>query len=393
MARGFGKIKGLGNKIKGQITTKRVGKGEKIEDEVITPSSSPTPTADVLNPPQEVVAAPENTDADEVLNDILEDLNIKDMVAVVAEKSDTVSEYSGGSAKSVESEDSEDSDDDGEDDDDDDDDEEETDDEETQASGSKKMGDRFSTVLAAADEIRKKRAGTPESEGTKDVTEATPHTEPGSHVNPPAMEEMEVSKSATQEKTVASKSTKKSRASKAGSRSSSKSPPNGRKSPLTKSKAGRKSPTKSIDGLPPKPQNRRSKRSKTPEFSPEITSNPSAKSSGDDYDDQTKGTMDTGSYDENTLGSGTLGTLGTDGISYEENRCESGELSLDRSQDELRDTKRTVMNKDVIIHQPGGPSGLVVRAMYYTPLPASPEDVIVKVEVSFPSLGVLEQMP
>lgn len=41
-----------------------------------------------------------------------------------------------------------------------------------------------------------------------------------------------------------------------------------------------------------------------------------------------------------------------------------------------------IMNKDVIIHAPGGPENLVVRKMYYTPAAKEPEDVVIQVEVS-----------
>ncbi len=47
-----------------------------------------------------------------------------------------------------------------------------------------------------------------------------------------------------------------------------------------------------------------------------------------------------------------------------------------------RKENKTVMNKDVIIHAPGGPENLVVRKMYYVPAPKDPEDVIIQVEVS-----------
>ena len=40
------------------------------------------------------------------------------------------------------------------------------------------------------------------------------------------------------------------------------------------------------------------------------------------------------------------------------------------------------IQKDIMIHEPGGPSGLVVRAMYYTPMPTFATDVIIEVEVS-----------
>jgi NADPH:quinone reductase-like Zn-dependent oxidoreductase len=47
-----------------------------------------------------------------------------------------------------------------------------------------------------------------------------------------------------------------------------------------------------------------------------------------------------------------------------------------------RKEKKTVMNKDVIIHAPGGPENLVVRKMYYVPAAKDPEDVIIQVEAS-----------
>lgn len=47
-----------------------------------------------------------------------------------------------------------------------------------------------------------------------------------------------------------------------------------------------------------------------------------------------------------------------------------------------RKVKITEMNKDVIIHAPGGPEKFVVRKMYYVPAPTDPEDVIIQVEVS-----------
>ena len=428
MAKGFGKLKVKKPTFKKpNLLSSRSTKGEfqKVE-EGNTPRSSPTPTNDVLKPvedaptaddgaatPAELAAAantasaPElggedqviNTEADEVLEGILQDLNIKiGQVAVVAQKCDTVSEYSGGSAKSIESEE-EDSDDD-DDDDEDSNDDEETDDEETDEGetddddeepeqGKKKkksVGDRFSKVMAAAEEIRKKkRAASPES------TTATPHTEPGSHSNPPAIATASEGPSTTLEQELpkqssASKSVSGSKAgrSKADSKSSSKSPQkkknNGRKSPAKSpsSKSGRKSPIKS--GLPPKKPSK--KRSKTPEFSAELKSQPSAtqdnKSIADDERTKETRSESTPSYDEGTLGSNTLGS---DGMTYGDNTFDEEESNFGDSMGGTR-TKKTVMNKDVITHQPGGPSGLVVRAMYYTPLPASPEDIIVKVEVS-----------
>ena len=64
----------------------------------------------------------------------------------------------------------------------------------------------------------------------------------------------------------------------------------------------------------------------------------------------------------------------------------NGESTFDEEEEEERErmkTKQTVVKKGIIIYQPGGPNSLVVRFMHYTPLPASSEDIIIKVEVSF----------
>lgn len=96
-------------------------------------------------------------------------------------------------------------------------------------------------------------------------------------------------------------------------------------------------------------------------------------------------TMDTttdgdSTYDED----GTFTTDGTDPISGGSN----GESQLDdsRSLDSiplpLSPKNQTVVNTDVITHNPGEPSRLFVRALYCTPFPNSPDDIIIKVEVS-----------
>ncbi|KAL7531993.1 hypothetical protein ACHAXR_004354, partial [Thalassiosira sp. AJA248-18] len=321
------------------------------------------------------------------------------------------------------------------------------------------VGDRVAAVMAAAEEIRNKKKGaraiTPESH----VTDMTPATEPGSQKGDGTQQQKEQSAAgalvaaAAQKQTQAVSAPKKQSeggdgaavpdVAKSGSKTSSKSPTKkptgkntaGRKSPGTKT-GGRKSPgpktatkkTNMPGGLPPthpsqqqpkQQTNKKKKRPKTPEFSPEIKSHSSVKEAAmaaaaaspnedDNRTHDTKSITDgsgasTNPYDDDTLG--------TDGMmSFEENcadgvrRCtlsmsaedeserndgdsmtydEDGEAYLDADGgDPLGQTKKVVMNKDIITHGAGGPSSLVVRAMYYTPLPASPDDIIIKVEAS-----------
>ncbi|KAL7484021.1 hypothetical protein ACHAW6_009664 [Cyclotella cf. meneghiniana] len=48
----------------------------------------------------------------------------------------------------------------------------------------------------------------------------------------------------------------------------------------------------------------------------------------------------------------------------------------------VKKTNEKCMHKDIMIHGPGGASALMVRAMYYVPLPREEEDVVIKVEAS-----------
>jgi hypothetical protein len=90
-------------------------------------------------------------------------------------------------------------------------------------------------------------------------------------------------------------------------------------------------------------------------------------------------------YDED----GTFTTDGTDGTdpisgeSNEESQLVDDSRSLDSIPLPLSPKNETVVNMDVITHNPGEPSRLFVRAMYCTPFPSSPDDIIIKVEVSF----------
>ena len=101
-------------------------------------------------------------------------------------------------------------------------------------------------------------------------------------------------------------------------------------------------------------------------------------------------TMDTttdgdSTYDED----GTFTTDGTDGTdpisgeSNEESQLVDDSRSLDSIPLPLSPKNGSVVNMDVITHNPGEPSRLFVRAMYCTPFPCSPDDIIIKVEVSF----------
>lgn len=422
MAKGFGKIKRVFGK-------KDKGNKDVDKNDAPTPSSTPTRNADVLQPhvvhvnnypanynngqfaagavasDTEPLLGGSHTGADDVLDGILQDLNIKvGQLAVDAERTDTVSEYSGGSAKSVESSDSESGsdDDDEETDGDDEETDEETDedeDAEVKATGNIKhsVGDRVAAVVAAAEEIRKKKGASPsrpsspaapspavESNGRiTPSTEAVRSASPGPVASHASRDQ--VSKAASSSKGM----------SKAESRTSKSS-----KQQLSQSSL-RRTPVKNL-----MKKAKSASRSNTPQFSPEVKSSNNKDKSFDTRDDcdRTKDTQEVSeeeddertfesrSENEETLDDGTIddGTLGTDGESYEEGDTAEKARSMSMSQngestfdeEERMQTKKTVMNKDIIIHQPGGPSSLVVRAMYYTPLPASPDDIIIKVEAS-----------
>lgn len=398
------------SKIK-RLIGKKSNKGDATSN---SPSSSPTRPADefkpsthIVAPPMPTAAAPAEaegsevpllqtgsgtTGADDVLDGILQDLNIKvgQLALDVGKTTDTVSEFSGGSAKSVDSDESESSkeNDDGETDGDDtEEDGEDPEDLDDPAKtgpskrGRKSVGDRVAAVVAAAEEIRKKRGASPPAAASGTSSgRSTPATEPGP-----------------------------------GARNTATALPPEDTAPVvvptsSKTKGSKVSSLKEV--LKKKPKSR----SSTPQFSPEVTNSSrnlnnmdgnvaQSKSldTRDDGDDNTKDTMDV-SEDERTFnasknehdGDGTLdtfddNTLETDGESSAcftgmRRRVLSGESTFTEEEDEEEEgrtkTKKTVMNKDIIIHQPGGPSNLVVRAMYYTPLPASPEDIIIKVEAS-----------
>lgn len=100
-------------------------------------------------------------------------------------------------------------------------------------------------------------------------------------------------------------------------------------------------------------------------------------SKGDTRSISTFGTSDE-TFDEMNNGSQTDNEDG--GIV--ENTTSEEEVETRTMRTASRKGKNTIMNKDVIIHAPGGPENLVVRKMYYTPVPKEPEDVVIEVEVS-----------
>jgi len=98
---------------------------------------------------------------------------------------------------------------------------------------------------------------------------------------------------------------------------------------------------------------------------------------GDTQSISTFGTSDE-TFDEMNNGSQTDNEDG--GIV--ENTTSEEEMDTRTMRTAGRKGKNTIMNKDVIIHAPGGPENLVVRKMYYTPVPKEPEEVVIEVEVS-----------
>ncbi|KAL3794151.1 hypothetical protein HJC23_012858 [Cyclotella cryptica] len=115
-----------------------------------------------------------------------------------------------------------------------------------------------------------------------------------------------------------------------------------------------------------------------------------------DTDDQDS-TSDTQSIEINRTQSGDNITVGS---SPSAATSESGESLLDRNHnasydsaesssfqrapqvENVKKTNEKCKHKDIMIHGPGGTSALMVRAMYYVPLPRAEEDVVIKVEAS-----------
>jgi len=389
MARAFGKIKRLIGK---KNVSNSADSPTRPTNDALKPAVQPA-AAEPTEPAAEVPAqdaggnAQELTGADDVLDGILQDLNIKGGELAVpgnAERTDTVSEYSGGSAKSVESSESESS---GSDEDSDE--EEDSDDEYEKEKSA--VDDRVATVMAAAEEIRKKRGSSrsppvPSASASRSASRASapsPATEPGSTGRNTPMGEQPPEQTSSKATWTSSKS--KMSGSKASDKLSSK---------MSGSKTSDKSSKKNLFTKKPK------SRSSSPQFSAEVSGKnkeamSSIEKSFDTRDDDYNMTKDSQDSEEDRSYAGSKNgeedtlaeTLDTNGGSYEKggdapsmSESHAGESTFD--EDEVANKKRTVMNKDIIIHQPGGPSSLVVRAMYYTPLPAHPDDIIIKVEAS-----------
>ena len=321
---GFRKLKsvrGIASRL--SLGGNKKGKTDESKASADTPDTSPDVTpeqhADPLSGPESAAAGPtasqkKGTDADEVLSGILQDLSIDPELAIQPNSTDDVSEYTGGSAKSVESDSSE-------------------------EEGEKEIsiGEKVNMVIAAADEIRRKKSSSPPQAGTPLASASsgdTPATEPGDET-----------KEETEPKTT------KKRVSRSKSKSPTKDVKTNRSTPQHLSADEHAEDTGEESGA-------------QAEFSADFE--------GQDFrDPQDDKAVDTSTHRTESIGDTTF----DEDVTFVSGD-ETGEL------ESASTNKGSVMNKDIIIHQPGGPKNLVVRAMYYTPLPSIPEEVIIKVEVS-----------
>jgi len=238
------------------------------------------------------VKSPSNTPADKELNKIMKDLNIGEL-AVPEMKSDDVSEFDGGSAQVLDGD--------------------------SQESEEDQVARRVDAVVAAAEEIRRKKNAEKSASRRKKEKEA------------------EAPEGRDEEEDVEEKVTSPSRS--------------------TKSKKSKsKFKAESIDEI--------------------MATSDEDMRKGDSRSLSTLGTADE-TLDEINNGSHTDTE---DGDTIDE--ASSEELETRTTRTNGRKGKNTIMNKDVIIHAPGGAENLVVRKMYYTPAPKEPEDVIIQVEVS-----------
>jgi len=241
------------------------------------------------------VKSPSNTPADKELNKIMKDLNIGEL-AVPEMKSDDVSEFDGGSAQVLDGD--------------------------SQESEEDQVARRVDAVVAAAEEIRRKKNA--EKSASKSVRRKKE-------------KEAEAPEGRDEEEDVEEKVTSPSRS--------------------TKSKKSKsKFKAESIDEI--------------------MATSDEDMRKGDSRSLSTLGTADE-TLDEINNGSHTDTE---DGDTIDE--ASSEELETRTTRTSGRKGKNTIMNKDVIIHAPGGAENLVVRKMYYTPAPKEPEDVIIQVEAS-----------
>lgn len=306
----------LGRKVKGFMA--------KAADEMRSRASTPSPVPE-QQAPFVVVSDPNNksnadtaavTNSDQVLTEIMNDLKIGEL-AVKEMKSDEVSEYDGESAQVIEGDTTEESDED-------------------------EVAHRVDVVLAAAEEIRKKKntdksaAMSPKQLRKKEKESEAP--EGRDEMNSAEADEIQGAN-----KSVRTKASKKS----------------------IKSKKSVKSVE---EGLLSKVSSRSNEGGVLPEVG--------------DSESIGMSTM-VSTEDESTV---------MDEACFTKSVSEAEDVTIATSAEEKDDTytirtngrkeKKTVMNKDVIIHAPGGPENLVVRKMYYVPAPKDPEDVIIQVEVS-----------
>ena len=455
---GFGKIKRLIRKSPKSTVNKENNKPTtSTTNEVAAINDPPAVVVDDKREPSEAQSTQVNTkessqqrhtttsNADEVLDGILQDLNVKvGQLAVNAnvENSDTVSEYSGGSAKSVESLSSKESDETEEED------AAEVEEKNETTTAKKDTVDRFDVVAAAAEEIRKKKL---EKEGGKEEGRSSSPAEDTIETEPASDDSKAVdSKSPTvpiqhtivkEEEVVdkevvaaAPQATTTSEPVVAAEEETKKEPKRGTrayaikkaKAALQASKAASKAALNEAKRLSPvtiqvtknvrssSPAVQMTQLTETPRsVSPAVVqTQPEPEEEKATIEDlainNTKESMTLGGggttsgevTDETSFSEGEDGdengtfadleTLGTDDIGTKSTLSMNSEgadstlfddTSMTDGGSGNRKNKKTIINKDIIIHAPGGPSSLVVRAMYYTPLPGNPDDIIIKVEV------------
>jgi len=339
---GFRKINKINSvKVKGftsRLSAFGVKKGAKTDQSKAsadTPDTSPEVTpeqqAEPLPGPESAAAGPTagGTEADEVLSGILKDLSIDPDIAIQQNKTDDVSEYSGGSAKSVDSE--------------------------TSEEGEKEIsiGEKVNMVIAAAEEIRmKKSSSPPQVEGTPLAT--------ASSVDTPATEAGDKTKETEPKNTKKPKKRVSLRSKKSKSPTPSKEVETNSETPQHLSAVKHAGETGEESGA-------------RAEFSTDFE--------GQDFQGQDDKAVETSNEDQTFEDEPTKeGSMTDDTTFSEDNTFASGPGSIDI--EPSSSNKGSVMNKDIFIHEAGGPNNLVVRAMYYTPLPSTPEEVIIKVEAS-----------
>ena len=284
---------------------------------------------------------------DDILDEILKDLNIK-RILNEAKDVDTVSEYTGGSAKSIVDEDSNDDD-------------HETDNEEMCDEGAvavikrqSSMDAREAVVLSAAEIIRMKR-DTPPPLPVDEIRKKRGTT------TPLPVDEIRKKKGTTPPLPVDEIRKK---------RGTTPPPPvHSDGSPGSNTSCAAVLETAPASGMI------QNVKSNNPTFRPP---SPNMSSFDTGNDSLNKDTMDTQTYGSTYDEDDTIGTSGTELIDYHASVSNGG--SRDPGPPT---TKKATMNKDVITAHPGDPNHLTVRAMYCTPLLGNPDDIVIKVEVSF----------